>query len=264
MLRFYFETARATFRRLLIYRWANLAGLTTNIFFGVITSYIFLALYHTRPIVNGYDVRAALRYLWLVQSLVMVVLPFTDTELMLTIRTGEVVSDLAKPCDFYGYWFARFAGRSAYYLLFRMLPCYAAGMLLFGIGLPSGAAVWPAFALSILLAAPAGYAYRFLYNLAAFWVIEARAVSSMAGVIAQFFAGLYVPLPFFPPAVRQVLDWLPFSAMLNTSSEIFAGQLTGGPLALAFLRQVFWLAALTLAARGLLAQATRRVVIQGG
>src|SRR5258708_25928117 len=110
-----------------------------------------------------------------------------------------------------------------------MLPCYAAGMLLFGIGLPSGAAVWPAFALSILLAAPAGYAYRFLYNLAAFWVIEARAVSSMAGVIAQFFAGLYVPLPFFPPAVRQVLDWLPFSAMLNTSHAIFPRQLTGRP-----------------------------------
>src|SRR5258708_37112692 len=110
-----------------------------------------------------------------------------------------------------------------------MLPCYAAGMLLFGIGLPSGAAVWPAFALSILLAAPAGYAYRFLYNLAAFWVIEARAVSSMAGVIAQFFAGLYVPLPFFPPAPPPGLHWLPLRPLLDTSPRVFARRLTGGP-----------------------------------
>jgi viologen exporter family transport system permease protein len=36
MLRFYFEVARTAYRRQLIYRWANLAGLLTNIFFGAI------------------------------------------------------------------------------------------------------------------------------------------------------------------------------------------------------------------------------------
>ncbi len=107
MFRFYFEVARTAFRRQLIYRWANLAGVLTNGFFGTIFSYVIIALYQARPSVSGYDVHDALRYTWLVQSLVMTTLTFGWSDLILTIRTGEVVSDLSKPCDFYGYWFSR-------------------------------------------------------------------------------------------------------------------------------------------------------------
>ena len=57
----------------------------------------------------------------------MVVLPFSWWDLMQTIRTGEVVTDLSKPCDFYWYWFSREIGRDAYYLLFRAIPTYAIG-----------------------------------------------------------------------------------------------------------------------------------------
>ena len=45
MLRFYIEVARTAFRRQLIYRWANLAGLLTNTFFGAVFSYVIIALY---------------------------------------------------------------------------------------------------------------------------------------------------------------------------------------------------------------------------
>jgi ABC-2 type transport system permease protein len=140
MLRFYFAVGWTAFQRQLVYRWANFAGLITNIFFGSIFSYVIIALYHARPAVNGYDVLDSLRYTWLVQALIMVVLPFGWYDLMQTIRSGEVVSDLSKPCDFYWYWFSREVGRNLYYLLFRAIPIYIAGMLLFGIGLPNQ---WP-------------------------------------------------------------------------------------------------------------------------
>src|SRR5438034_6568847 len=83
MLRFYLEVARTAFRRQLIYRWANLAGLLTNIFFGSIFSYVVIALFAVRPHVVGYDVRDTLRYTWLVQSIVMIVLTFVWYDLML-------------------------------------------------------------------------------------------------------------------------------------------------------------------------------------
>ncbi|TMB83880.1 MAG: ABC transporter permease, partial [Chloroflexi bacterium] len=76
MLRFYIEVARTAFRRQLIYRWANLAGLLTNIFFGIIFSYVIIALFHARPSVAGFDVRDTLRYTWLVQAMVMIVMTF--------------------------------------------------------------------------------------------------------------------------------------------------------------------------------------------
>ncbi len=76
MLRFYVEVARTAFRRQLIYRWANLAGLLTNAFFSSVFSYVIIALYHARPVIAGYNVNDTLRYTWVVQAMIMAVLPF--------------------------------------------------------------------------------------------------------------------------------------------------------------------------------------------
>ena len=52
MLRFYVEVARSSFRRLLIYRWANLAGMAANVFFGIIFCYVYIALFRARLFAN--------------------------------------------------------------------------------------------------------------------------------------------------------------------------------------------------------------------
>jgi ABC-2 type transport system permease protein len=264
MLRFYVEVARTAFRRQLIYRWANLAGLLTNFFFGAIISSVFIALFHTQHVAAGYTVRDTLRYWWLTQSMIMVVLPFGWWDLMLTIRTGEIASDLAKPCDFYWYWFSREAGRDAYYLLFRAMPTYLGGMLLFGLGVPGGSLQWLAFVPSLAFGACLGIAFRFLYNLAAFWIVEARAAGTMAQTIAFFFTGLYMPLAFFPGWLAILSNWLPFSGMENIPALVVLGKVAGGALVWQLSLQAFWVVALTLGARALTAVATRRVVAQGG
>ena len=264
MLRFYFEVARTAFRRQLIYRWANLAGLLTNVFFAILFSYFILALYHARRITGGYDVQDALSYTWLVQAMIMFVLPFGWYDLMNTIRSGEVVADLSKPCDFYGYWLSRELGRDCYFVLFRAIPTYVIGMLLFGLYVPGAWHVWLLYLLIIPIGALLGIAYRFLYNIVAFWIIEARAVAVLAGTIALFFTGSYLPLAFFPPWLHLLADWLPFNGLLNVPAEVFLGKLQGSALALEAVRQLGWLVVLTLFARWLSAVAVKRVIVQGG
>lgn len=264
-MRFYFEVARTAYRRMVVYRWANLAGLVTNLFFGAIFCSVYIALFRARPRPpGGFDLRDTLRYIWLVQATMMVTLRFNWYELMLIIRSGEVVSDLFKPCDFTWYWFSRELGASVYYLLFRGVPIYAAGMLLFGIGLPGDWTAWPLYALSLALGIGLGIAYRFLYNVIAFWVLEARAMGSMASVLAAFCGGSYVPLVFLPGWLQSVVLASPFSGMLNVPAEVFMGKLNGANLASALLLQVIWMVALTLLARALSHAAMRRVVVQGG
>lgn len=264
MSRFYLHVAATAFRRQLVYRWANLAGMATNIFFGAVVSYLYIALFQARPHVAGFDVRATLRYIWLVQALIMVCLPFGWLDLALTIRSGQVVADLAKPCDLFWYWFAREAGRSAYYLLFRAIPTYAAGALLFGLGVPTGAGAWGIFGAMLVLGAASGIAYRYLGNLATFWVLEGRAVVTMFQVVALFFTGSYIPIMFFPGTLRAFAEWSPFFGMESGPVQAFLGALAGPELALTLARQAFWLVALVLLARGITAIAARRVVIQGG
>ncbi len=264
MFRFYFEVARTAFRRQLIYRWANLAGLLTNAFFGIISSSVILALFQARHTAGGYDLHESLRYLWLAQSLVMVVLPFNWPDLMLTIRTGEVVSDLSKPCDFCWYWFSREIGRDAYYLLYRAIPTYAIGMLLFGIGLPSSWGQWGAFTTTLILGATLGIAFRFLCNITAFWLLEARPINTLVQNLALFFTGLFIPLPFFPAWLRTFAEWLPSNGLVNVPVQVFVGKPNGAALLFELVRQALWLVALVAAARALTRAATRRVVSQGG
>jgi ABC-2 type transport system permease protein len=264
MPRFYLEVARTAFRRQLIYRWANLAGLAANTFFGVVLSYVYLALYQSRPSAGGFTALDTLRYLWMMQAITMMVLTFGWYDLLLTIRSGDVIADLNKPCDFFWYWFSREAGRSAYYLIFRGLPTYAIGALLFGLGLPGGPSQWLAFAVTLLGGTALGITFRFLTNIAAFWIIEGRAAAGLLHTIALFCAGTYMPIAFFPSWLRFAADWLPFGGMLNVTGEVFTGRLVGAALVLAIVRQVLWIVALIALARALTAAATRRVVLQGG
>lgn len=264
MLRFYIEVARTAYRRQLIYRWANLAGLCTNVFFCIILSSVLIALYHARPAVAGYDLRDALSYVWATQAMIMAALPFGWIDLMLSIRSGEVSTDLSKPCDFFTYWCSREVGRAAYFLLFRCLPIYLAGLLIFRIEVGANWSVWPGFLLCLALGIASGVVFRILMNLAAFWIIEARSIVVFGLTIAQFFTGAYLPLVFFPPWLATLAAWLPFYGMMNEPALVFLGKLRGIPLLWETLLQLAWLLALVVVVRVITRIATRRVVVQGG
>jgi len=264
MLRFYFEVARTAYRRQLIYRWANLAGLCTNVFFCIVLSSVIIALYQARPTVGSYNLRDALSYSWATQAMIMVVLPFGWIDLMLTIRTGEVVTDLSKPCDFSLYWVSREVGRALYYVLFRALPTYLAGWLIFGLELGASWNAWPIFLGCLALGTISGVIFRILLNLVAFWILEARAVIVLGLTIAQFSTGVYLPVVFFPAWLSTLVSWLPFNGMMNAPAQVFLGKLTGSSLLFELALQLGWLLILIIVVRRITAIATRRVVVQGG
>jgi ABC-2 type transport system permease protein len=200
----------------------------------------------------------------MVQALIMVVMTFGWYDLMETIRTGEVVGDLARPLDLCWYWYSRELGRATYYFVYRCIPIYLGGMILFGLGVPGTWVSWVAFFVALAFGMTVGVAYRVFYNLLAFWLIDARAVAVLATVVALFFAGSYVPLPFLPDKLRAIVAWLPFNGLMNVPVAILLGKIDGMNILLELARQVGWVATLTLGVRRLLAGAERRLIVQGG
>jgi ABC-2 type transport system permease protein len=99
-MRVYIEVAKRVFRQQLAYRAANLAGLATNAFWGALRSFLFLGLLRGREVAAGWDVHDAIDYIWLTQAMIMPVYFWNWWEIADTIRTGDVVSDLAKPVDY--------------------------------------------------------------------------------------------------------------------------------------------------------------------
>src|SRR5438477_299287 len=135
-MRLYWELAKRQYQQQLAYRTANLAGLLTNSFFGYVRAAIFLAAFagaatgaNGTKVIAGYDLRAAITYTWITQALIMIVMLWGWWDVEVTIRSGNVISDLSRPFSYLGYWLARDLGRAAYFLVFRAAPVMILGQL---------------------------------------------------------------------------------------------------------------------------------------
>jgi len=263
-MRLYWEVARRALQRQLAYRTENLAGLITNAFFGYLRAAVYLAVYQNATSVAGYDAQAAVTYSWITQAMIMVVALWGWWDIELTIRTGDVVSDLAKPFWYVGFWLARDLGRAAYFVVFRGAPILLAGQLLFGLHFPSSVWAWLAFWVSLVLAVIVSFGFRFLLNVSAFWTTDARGLGSVALAATMFLGGFIVPIRFFPDWLQPLVLGLPFASITQTPADLFVERIQGAAVVGPLLAQVVWAVAMIAAAQALTLLATRRVVIQGG
>ncbi len=121
-----------------------------------------------------------------------------------------------------------------------------------------------AFPVSVVLAVTVSFAFRFLFNLSAFWLLDYRGVGGLAMVVSTFFSGQIVPIAFFPDWLGTIAWALPFAAMVQAPVEVFLGHARGLELAGLLVLQAAWALVLLAAGRAVYAAGTRKLVIQGG
>ena len=263
-MRLYIELARKAAQRQLAYRQANLAGLLTNLFFGALRAYALIALYGLRPQIAGYTLEAAITYTGLTQAILRPVQIFGWIELIKTVRTGDIVSDLTKPVDYYLFWLAQDLGTNIIHLIVRGVPIMLVYALATPVVWPSGAGGVVAFAISLLLAMLVSFAWRFCVNILALWMTDAIGVARLGFTLSVFFSGFVVPVKFFPPWLQAMARATPFPSLIEMPVQIWLGILSGPAAFNAILEQALWLVTLMLMGRVMLAAGTRKLVIQGG
>ena len=118
-MRVFWEMTKRSFQRYLTYRAAALAGLATNFFFGLLRMAILLALYGERPQVAGLTVADVITYSALSQALIGYLSVFGWYDLMNSVYTGEIGSDLLKPLGLMRFWLAQDVGRALVNFLLR-------------------------------------------------------------------------------------------------------------------------------------------------
>src|SRR3954451_18523540 len=209
-MRLDWEIAKRGWSRYAAYPWATAAGVFTNTIFGFLQAYILLAVYRHRTNVGGFDAADSVTYVWLAQSMIMTVFIFNWQELALRIRDGSIATDLARPLDPQRYWLAYDLGRAPYHFIFRGVLPFAVGALVFHLHYPSPQNA-AAFVVSVALAVVVSLGYRFLYNSAAFWMVDIRGVTIVALTLSIFLSGMALPLAFFPGWLRDVAHVLPFA-----------------------------------------------------
>jgi len=260
----YLRIAAKSFQRHLAYGAANLAGLVTNLFFGAIYIFVYTALYRQRDTLGGLDLRDAVTYAVITQSLLMVMTAFTTREFSEAVLSGDIVSDLSRPYDFYLYWGAVDLGRSLYYALLRGVPTFILGAILFRARLPHDAAVALWFPVAVLLGISVSFALRFMTGCLALWTTDTRGMATLVSTCILFFSGFIVPLNFFPAGLRSVVEWLPFRGLAHLPVSIYLGRLEPDALAKAFAVQLAWLVLLAAGGRVMLRAMMGRLSTHGG
>jgi ABC-2 type transport system permease protein len=263
-MRLFWELVKLSFQRHLAYRAAAMAGLLTNLFFGFLKASVLIALYNGQPEVAGMSLEGAVTYTGLTQAIIAYLSIFGWYELMRSVYSGEVATDLLKPMGYFNFWLALDLGRAATNLLLRGLTIMLTYALVFEFIVPQGTAQWLAFIISLVLALLISFALRFLVNLAAFWTPNAVGVGRFAFGLVWILSGFIMPLRFFPDWFRFLCYLTPFPAMVTTSAEVYLGLLTGPALLRALLGQLLWFVILVMMGQLVLRVGIRRLVIQGG
>ncbi len=262
----YVAVAARTFRRYSTYRAATLAGIFTNTVFGIIYSFVYLAVWAARPDAGGYDAVDAVTYVWLGQALIMTLAIWgggTPTDLAERIRSGDVAVDFYRPVPLLAWYVAADVGRAAYHLLTRGLAPTVIGAVLFDLHVPSPLGLL-GFVAALVPALLVSFGIRFLFATVTFWVLDDAGLRIAQMALGAFFSGLTVPLVLFPGWFGDLVMALPWAALLQVPADIWLGQRSGGAVLTGLAFQAAWAVALLLACARLLAAAERRVVVQGG
>jgi ABC-2 type transport system permease protein len=97
----FWEITKLSLQRQLSYRAATVAGLVTNIFFGLLRASVLIALYNNREVVEGLSVQDIITYTGLTQAVIVYLSIFGSYDLMRSIHQGEIAGDLLKPLSLF-------------------------------------------------------------------------------------------------------------------------------------------------------------------
>jgi ABC-2 type transport system permease protein len=261
----YLAFARAGFWRYATYRQAMIAAIVTNSIFGFLRSAVLLAVAGTAGVVAGYDEARLGTFVWAGQGLIGVVLLWAPTELADRIRTGDVVADLLRPVDPVWRELAADLGRAGLAVFTRFVGPVVVGALAFDLHAPERLATYPLFACSVVLATVVCFGCRYLVNVAAYWLLDARGPLMAWTITSGVLGGLYFPVWFLPDAAALALVVAtPFPSIIQLPLDVLVERGAPAEQAARLAVQAGWAVAMLGLCQLVQRRGERRLVIQGG
>lgn len=260
------EFARSSFLIMLAHRIRYMIGVLNYMTYVAVNYFLWEALYLSNPgqLRAGWTLNEMRTYVsvnWIVRSAYF---SNADNILATRINKGEINSDLLRPTSLLLQSYGAALGEVAFRAAFMAVPVLLLALLVFGISPPASLLNGVLFAYSAFLAFHLFFAVNFLTGLCAVYTEKIQGFLWAKFMLLQFLSGLLLPLEFFPPAIRQVFEILPFKGMAHTPLSIYLGRVSGVELQGALLQQTLWTAALLLGCELLWARVRRRLSILGG
>ena len=263
-MRPYLSLVKIRFLALLQYRAAALAGVGTQLFWGLIRVMIFRGFYASA--VNHIPMTRSdtMTYIWLGQTFFLLIPWNIDKEIISVIRTGNVAYEIVRPLDCYWYWFAKSLAFRTAPLMIRSIPLFLIAIPFLGMGLPPDIFSFTAFLISLIFAIILSSTITLLTTISLFRTISGEGIQRLVPSFMFFFCGLIVPLPLLPQWLQTTMAILPFRGIVDNPFRLYIGHIPYTDLPFILLHQVVWIIFFIVTGRFLLSRGLKRITIQGG
>lgn len=255
------------FNLLLQYRIAALAGMITQFFFGMIMVMVLYGFYNSATGEMPIDYSVAITYIWIGQAM-LGMLPWNgDSEVQNLIRTGNVTYELIRPMNLYNYWFARaFALRTAPTLL-KSIPLFIIAFMLpkeFKMLFPPNILAFFGWIITTFGALMISCTITNIINITTLYSLSGDGIQRLLSAIVSIFSGMIVPLPLFPDKFKLILNYLPFSGLVDIPARFFTGEVLFNEIPKYFGFQLMWALLIYLLGQWILSSKIKDLIVQGG
>lgn len=250
------------------YRVAALAGVATQLFFGLIFIMILAAFYRHSGTEMPMSLPELTAYIWLQQAfLSLIMLWFRDNEIFQLITTGNIAYELCRPTGIYGFWYAKLLAQRLSSAMLRCIPVVFIAFLLpqpYRLSLPPHPANLILFVVTMALGLFILVAISMLIYISTFITMSPMGSLLMFTLLGEFLSGLTVPVPLLPGWLQDIIYVLPFRWSGDFPFRVYSGHISVNEALMGIPLQLLWLAALIGFGMVAMRSVLRRVVVQGG
>ena len=265
------------------YRTAAVAGMTTQFFFGCIYIMIYLAFYNGStsvtvseiPIIyllagpeTSISINQMVTYLWLFQAFFyMIILRQNDSEILDTIKNGNIAYELCKPLNIYYSWFTRIFSKKLIGTFLRFWPVIIGAMLLpypFKLEFPVSFTSFLLFIISLILALFISSFLILFVHIITFYTLKEKGSMGLIITVSELFTGGLIPIVFLPKVLQIIAYFLPFRYVGDLPFRIYNGTLNISTSLINIGMQVIWIIILFFINYKLIKNALKKVIVQGG
>lgn len=250
------------------YKAAALAGLTTQVFFGLVYIMVYMAFYKSGTNNTGITLQELIPYLWLNQAFFSLICFWhKDNEILTMIRKGDVAYELCRPQNLYVMWFIRILASKLSSVLLRCIPLIILAICLpspYNLTMPKSISAFLLFAITLILSSLLITAIITLIYVLIFYSIDSKGMMGMYCGIAEILSGQAIPIPLFPNFLKKIATKLPFAYISDFSFRIYSGNIYGEAITKGLCVEIIWLILLIFVGSYLTKNILKKVSIQGG
>ena len=259
---------RAGIMESLQYRLGTAVTLFANLIYLVLVYFLWKAIYASAgtDVVNGMTFTDTMIYLILATALFNFLEMFVVWDMSRSIQSGKIILDLLKPMRFREYTFWSYSGSHVVLFALTFIPTFIVVLIVTNGAIPMGLnLLW--FAVATVLALIVNFSMEMIVATICLYTESTWGINIVKETIVLLLSGASIPLAFFPEALRQVVDYLPFRAVYDIPLTILLEKNdtnTIEGLLPMFGLQLAWALILTLAGTLFWNHSVKKITVNGG